>query len=107
MNQNIQEIINENIQNGTDESIQKLFKAEEQMLHRQLSGPERELIKERLDYLKEHKGHELAHSEMFFIIIGGLILSQLLILLWKKYHLRSFNIFTLLGLCVVPLVFKF
>jgi RING finger protein 121 len=49
-------------------------------------------------------GHESAHSEMLLIILIALLVSQIGINLWKKYHPRSFNNATLLGLWLVPLV---
>jgi RING finger protein 121 len=41
---------------------------------------------------------------MLLIIIGSLLLSQLLISFWKKVHPKSYNISTLLGLWLVPMI---
>jgi RING finger protein 121/175 len=44
---------------------------------------------------------------MLLIILGSLLLSQVFISLWKKYHIRSYNISTLLGLWLVPMFMSF
>ncbi|KAJ3034135.1 hypothetical protein HDV00_005420 [Rhizophlyctis rosea] len=50
----------------------------------------------------EHAGHEQQHATMALILISSLFFSQLAITLWKKFHPRSYNIVTLLGLWLVP-----
>jgi RING finger protein 121/175 len=54
--------------------------------------------------LTPSKGHEQAHSEMVLIILSTLVISQILISIWKKYHLKTYNLATLLGLWLVPLI---
>jgi RING finger protein 121 len=41
---------------------------------------------------------------MLLIIIASLLISQMLISLWKRFHPRSYHLSTLLGLWLVPLV---
>ncbi|KAJ3184416.1 hypothetical protein HDU85_001721 [Gaertneriomyces sp. JEL0708] len=53
-------------------------------------------------YLEEHAGHEQQHAQMAMILFACLIFSQIGIMIWKKYHVRSFNLLTLLGLWLVP-----
>ncbi|KAJ3366143.1 hypothetical protein HDU91_001965 [Kappamyces sp. JEL0680] len=84
-------------------SEEQIIKEEEAYIHRPLTPHEKESVHQRLQYLKEHEGHEGAHSEMLMIIIVGLILSQVLIGVWKKYHINSYNLATLLGLWLIPL----
>lgn len=84
--------------------IEEIIKSEEEYLQRKLTPQEIELIQERIAYLREHQGHDAQHSEMLMIILGSLFVSQILMSLWKKYHIQSFNIATLLGLWIVPLV---
>jgi RING finger protein 121 len=87
--------------------LEEIIKSEEESLHRKLTPHEIELLTERVNYLREHQGHESQHSEMLMIIIAALIISQILIGLWKRYHLKSFNISTLLGLWLIPMVYDF
>ncbi|KAJ3294331.1 hypothetical protein HK104_003676 [Borealophlyctis nickersoniae] len=53
-------------------------------------------------YAIEHAGHEQTHATMALILLGSLIFSQMAIMLWKRYHDRSFRWATLCGLWIVP-----
>jgi RING finger protein 121/175 len=86
-------------------SIEEIIAREEIFLHRPLTQAERKEVIRRVTYYQEHKGHENQHFEMFLIFFGTLIISQLLITLWKKYHLKSYNTCTLLGLWIIPFIF--
>lgn len=82
---------------------QDVIKFDEQQLHRPLTPHEKQYVHEQVKYMNEHQGHEGAHSEMLLIIFSTLIISQLLITVWKKYSLHTYNLATLLGLWLVPL----
>ncbi|KAI8916011.1 hypothetical protein EDD86DRAFT_186297 [Gorgonomyces haynaldii] len=85
-------------------SLEEVVQAEEQFLGRKLEDFELEEIKRRIAFMKEHQGHESQHAEMVLIMFGALIVSQVLISIWKKYHPGSYNIATLLGLWIVPML---
>lgn len=85
-------------------SFEETLKEEEEFIGRKLSPHEVESVKERVDYFKLHEGHEAEHSEMILIIIVGLVISQILISLWKRYHPTSYSTTTLLGLWILPMV---
>ncbi|KAI9097031.1 hypothetical protein DFS34DRAFT_622239 [Phlyctochytrium arcticum] len=67
-----------------------------------LSDEDQRLLEAEARFAEEHKGHEKQHATMALILIFGLIFSQLGILVWKKYHMKSFQWATLLGLWLVP-----
>ncbi|CAM4839867.1 unnamed protein product [Rotaria magnacalcarata] len=52
---------------------------------------------------EKHKGHEAMHMEMILVLLVSLVISQLLLLVWQKYHIRSYQYFTLLGMWLIPL----
>ncbi|CAF5222072.1 unnamed protein product, partial [Rotaria magnacalcarata] len=41
--------------------------------------------------------------EMILVLLVSLVISQLLLLVWQKYHIRSYQYFTLLGMWLIPL----
>ncbi|KAL3319472.1 hypothetical protein Ciccas_001865 [Cichlidogyrus casuarinus] len=51
---------------------------------------------------EEHKGHEMMHLEMFFMLIGGIFFSQCALMLWKTKHYRTYQMCTLAALVLVP-----
>lgn len=75
---------------------------EEILLQRPLTDLEREEIIRKVNFLDQHKGHEGQHLEMILIFFTTLFASQLLISIWKKYHPRSYNMATLIGLWIIP-----
>jgi len=46
--------------------------------------------------------HEAMHSTMAIILMFCLLASQYAILFWKRGHPKSFNLFSTIGLCVIP-----
>lgn len=50
----------------------------------------------------EHAGHEQQHSIMFLILIGAMVLAQLVLYGWKRYHEKSYQAATLVGLLFFP-----
>ncbi|KAJ3276319.1 hypothetical protein HDV01_004942 [Terramyces sp. JEL0728] len=84
--------------------LNDILRDEERFLGRKLTTEEVKMVTDRVNYLREHEGHEKQHSEMLLIIFGGLIVSQILITIWKRYHVTSYNISTLLGLWLVPVI---
>ena len=61
-------------------------------------------LKQREEYFREHAGHEGMHAEMVMIFFSLLALTQVLLLMWRRVHLRSFNTATTIGLWAIPLV---
>ena len=89
--------------NITQERIQNLIKIESNLLSRPLTQSEIHSIEERVAFEEKHKGHESQHATMAIILLSSLILSQILITLWKQKYPRSYHTMTLLGLWIVPL----
>ncbi|KAL1919987.1 uncharacterized protein VTP21DRAFT_1133 [Calcarisporiella thermophila] len=58
-------------------------------------------------FLKEHAGHETAHSLMILILLFTLIAFQFIIIFWKRKHPSSYQIISLGGLWIIPLVIGF
>jgi RING finger protein 121 len=42
------------------------------------------------------------HSKMFVIFFAATILAQFGLVMWKRYHARSFHVVSLVGLWLVP-----
>merc|ERR1712002_86068 len=77
--------------NGTGVDISKLtdeekWRLEHQKLH------------------EKHKGHETMHAEMILILLATLIVAQILLVQWKKYHFRSYQTATLVGMWIIPII---
>ncbi|VDN96004.1 unnamed protein product [Rodentolepis nana] len=63
----------------------------------------------RLRHLKlheEHKGHEAMHLEMLLILIFFSFGCQFLLMLWKKYRPKSYHLFTLIAMWIVPICYS-
>ncbi len=41
---------------------------------------------------EKHKGHESMHAEMILILLFTLVISQILLVLWKTKHFKSFQV---------------
>ncbi|KAJ3262483.1 hypothetical protein HK103_000012 [Boothiomyces macroporosus] len=93
-----------NVHHSHIRPLNDILRDEERFLGRKLTPEEVQMVTDRVNYLRQHEGHEKQHSEMLMIIFGGLIVSQILITIWKKYHVTSYNISTLLGLWFVPIM---
>ncbi|KAI8893989.1 hypothetical protein BC833DRAFT_606603 [Globomyces pollinis-pini] len=93
-----------NVHHSHIRNPEDIIKDEERYLGRRLTPDEIQMVKDRVAYLREHEGHEAQHSEMLLIILGGLIVSQIAMTVWKKYHIRSYNMATLTGLWLVPMI---
>ncbi|VVC90149.1 unnamed protein product [Leptidea sinapis] len=66
--------------------------------------PEEQL---RFDHQKmhdKHKGHETMHLQMVLNMIIILIVAQIIFEQWKKYHYRSYSIFTMMTMWLIPLL---
>jgi RING finger protein 121 len=53
---------------------------------------------------EKHRGHESMHAEMVLILIGSLVVAQVLLVQWKKRHFRSYQISTLVGMWIIPVI---
>ncbi|VUZ56815.1 unnamed protein product [Hymenolepis diminuta] len=63
----------------------------------------------RLRHMKlheEHKGHEAMHLEMFLILVFFTCGCQFLLMFWKKYRPKSYHLFTLLAMWIVPICYS-
>ncbi|KAK3697113.1 hypothetical protein QZH41_016921, partial [Actinostola sp. cb2023] len=54
----------------------------------------------------KHKGHEAMHMEMVLILFATLIVAQIVLVKWKKYHHRSYQTVTLVGMWLIPMYFN-
>lgn len=84
------------------QDVVTMTRNEEHFLGRQLTEKEHSDILARIAFNTEHKGHSQQHLTMFYIMVAALVASQLVITLWKRAHLKSYNLATLLGLWLVP-----
>ncbi|CAD5213167.1 unnamed protein product [Bursaphelenchus okinawaensis] len=50
----------------------------------------------------KHRGHDVMHAEIFIIFILVMAVSQIILVVWKRKHFRSYQVCTLLGLWLIP-----
>jgi len=41
---------------------------------------------------EKHKGHESMHMEMVLVLLLSLIICQFVLLFWRNFHLRSYQV---------------
>ena len=41
---------------------------------------------------EKHKGHESMHMEMVLVLLLSLVVCQFVLLIWRNYHLRSYQV---------------
>eukprot|EP00041_Stephanoeca_diplocostata_P034370 m.1169533 g.1169533 ORF g.1169533 m.1169533 type:complete len:473 (-) comp24509_c1_seq11:3513-4931(-) len=58
------------------------------------------------EWHKKHAGHEGMHAEMLLILMLTMILTQILLVLWKKHYFESYQATTLLGMWIIPVYFS-
>ncbi|CAH2264649.1 jg6253 [Pararge aegeria aegeria] len=51
-----------------------------------------------------HRGHESMHMKMVLILIGTLVVAQVIVVEWKKFHYRSYAFFTMVAMWSIPLL---
>lgn len=56
-------------------------------------------------YAQLHKGHDAQHQMILIIFLLTIIVSQALIILWKKYYFYSYSLFSLGALWIFPFLF--
>ncbi|KAH8875058.1 RING finger protein [Schistosoma japonicum] len=61
---------------------------------------------EHLKFHEDHKDHEKMHLKMFLIALFSLLISQLVLMLWKQRHFYSYQLITLIAMWLVPLVYS-
>ncbi|KAK2154480.1 hypothetical protein LSH36_268g03044 [Paralvinella palmiformis] len=54
---------------------------------------------------ERHRGHEAMHAEMVLILIVTLVVAQIVLVQWKQRHFRSYQIATLFGMWLIPVLF--
>jgi len=69
----------------------------------ELTEKEKKWLEEQAAWQLEHAGHDLMHAEMLLVLVGALFVSQILLIVWKQKHPRSYNVVSLLGLWLIPL----
>eukprot|EP00040_Diaphanoeca_grandis_P012506 m.63428 g.63428 ORF g.63428 m.63428 type:complete len:369 (+) comp23278_c0_seq1:102-1208(+) len=57
-------------------------------------------------FLKEHHGHQRMHAEMLLILLMTMIVTQIVLVLWKKHYFDSYQLVTLFGMWLIPLYFS-
>lgn len=53
---------------------------------------------------EKHKGHEQMHLEMVLVLLIVIIVAQIVLVQWKKWHFKSYQAATLLGMWVIPVI---
>lgn len=53
---------------------------------------------------EKHHGHNLMHAEMILILFGSILVAQIILFVWRQKHFKSYQIVTLFGLWVIPVV---
>ncbi|XP_065833215.1 E3 ubiquitin ligase RNF121-like [Oscarella lobularis] len=66
---------------------------------------QREAMKRRNEFMEKHKGHEEMHAEMTIIFFMIMIIVQIVLVLWKNKHPKSYHSVTLVGLWLIPFIF--
>lgn len=80
----------------------RLLHAGHDHLPHELNEKEQKWMEEQESWKKEHEGHDVMHAEMLLILFGALFVSQILLILWKQKHARSYNVVSLTGLWIIP-----
>lgn len=52
-----------------------------------------------------HKGHEAMHAEMFILLLVIMVIAQVALVQWKKRYPKSYQMATLAGMWIIPLLF--
>ncbi|KAI9352767.1 hypothetical protein BDR26DRAFT_204179 [Obelidium mucronatum] len=72
-----------------------------------LTREQHDALIDRFKFLEEHRGHEAQHAEMAMILFASLIVFQIVLTVWKRWHPASFNLVSLVGLWFVPAAIGF
>ncbi|XP_017764616.1 PREDICTED: RING finger protein 121 isoform X1 [Eufriesea mexicana] len=51
---------------------------------------------------EQHQGHESMHAEMALILLGTLLVVQIILVVWKKFHYKSYQFVTLIIMWIIP-----
>ncbi|KAK8378337.1 hypothetical protein O3P69_011078 [Scylla paramamosain] len=87
--------------NPLDEKLLKIIREN-------LTDQEGQLTEEekwRLEHLRlheKHRGHEEMHAEMVLILMFVTIISQVVLIAWKKKHYKSYQLVSMIGVWVIP-----
>ena len=57
-------------------------------------------------FMKEHAGHEEMHAEMMLVLFVVMMLSQILLVVWRKHYFNSYQVVTLVGMYFIPVYFS-
>jgi RING finger protein 121/175 len=52
---------------------------------------------------QKHEGHEKMHAEMILVLFLSLVASQVILVVWRTKHFRSFQFATMIGMWSIPL----
>ncbi|KAL8581295.1 hypothetical protein ACOMHN_028321 [Nucella lapillus] len=53
---------------------------------------------------EKHRSHEVLHGEVAVVVLVILLAVQIALMLWKRRHFRSYQLVTLLGMWLIPVV---
>jgi len=68
---------------------------------------DRELMRrEHEEFMKVHAGHEGMHAEMMLVLFVVMMLSQVLLVIWRKHYFNSYQVVTLIGMYFIPVYFS-
>ncbi|EEB10744.1 RING finger protein, putative [Pediculus humanus corporis] len=67
--------------------------------------PEEKWRLEHIQIHERHRGHESMHAEMVIILIVTLVVAQIVLVQWKQRHYQSYQLVTLIGMWIVPIIF--
>jgi RING finger protein 121 len=60
--------------------------------------------KEHAEMHEKHRGHDAMHAEMFLIFLFVLAVAQVILVVWKQRHFKSYQVVTTIGLWLIPCV---
>uniref|UniRef100_A0AC35GPI2 RING-type domain-containing protein n=1 Tax=Panagrolaimus sp. PS1159 TaxID=55785 RepID=A0AC35GPI2_9BILA len=58
--------------------------------------------KEHAEMHIKHRGHDVMHAEMFLIFLFVLAVAQIILVVWKQRHFKSYQVVTTVGLWFIP-----
>lgn len=53
---------------------------------------------------EQHKGHESMHAEMMLILVSTAIIGEIILISWKNYHFKSYQLTTLIAMWIIPII---
>ncbi|KAK6626375.1 hypothetical protein RUM43_006686 [Polyplax serrata] len=66
--------------------------------------PEEKWRLEHIRIHEQHKGHESMHAEMVIVLLVTGAVAQVVLVQWKQRHFQSYQLVTLIGMWIVPII---